>query len=44
MRRVEQRDTDVNGGIESGPSEVKQRAPRRCSKCNSYDHTARTCQ
>jgi hypothetical protein len=44
MRRVEQRDADRNGGIESGLSEGKQRAPRRCSKCNSYNHTARTCQ
>ena len=43
IRRVEQRDTDVNRGIESGPLEVKQREPRSCSKCNLYNRTACTC-
>jgi hypothetical protein len=44
VRRVEKRDRAANAGNEEGPSEVKTRAPRRCSKCGSCDHTARTCQ
>jgi hypothetical protein len=44
VRRVESRDTRVNTEIEVDSTEVKRRAPSRCSKCSSYDHTARTCQ
>jgi hypothetical protein len=44
VRRVEERDQAANRVIEAGPSEAKTRVPRRCSKCGSCDHTARTCQ
>jgi len=44
VRLVEKRDTAANVEMEAGPSEIKTRAPSRCSKCGSCDHTARTCQ
>ena len=44
VRRVDSRDTRANTEIEVNSAEVKRRAPSRCSKCSSYDHTARTCQ
>jgi uncharacterized protein with ACT and thioredoxin-like domain len=44
VRRVESRNTVPNTDVEVDSSEVKRRAPNRCSMCKSYDHTARTCQ
>jgi hypothetical protein len=44
VRRVEQGNIAENAEIEVDSAEVKRRAPSRCSKCSSYDHTARTCK
>jgi hypothetical protein len=41
---MENRDTVVNAGTEGDASVVTTRAPRKCSKCNSTGHTARTCR
>lgn len=44
VRRVERRDTRTDAPIEVNSAQAQTRAPRRCSKCGSIDHTARTCQ
>lgn len=44
IRRVNQRNIVANTVVQEVQLQANQRALRRCSKCNSFEHTARTCR